>query len=812
MKQQKLSRCVSLGLSYRRLLVLSRWRIAVLRSCLVVIFALLPTCAGAADPSGVKSLVKPFFQAHCMDCHSADAAEAGVVLEGLNEVTDQNATLWRSVWEQVALKAMPPTDYDVQPELMERHRLAQWITAELTEAMKDKGGFQTHQLPAKGNHLDHDLLFGEIPEGLTPTSSPARIWRLHPMEHLTRLSSLINVEPEFDPKRPGVRAHGDFVPPNQEGEIKVYYGLDRVIGWVGGTAAYAASITGFPPVLSADDYHGLRSYPILYSVNGAEASQLARNAETILKFMAYGPDAQPYQFGEKLSDIDKKYKGGDLRGLAESLFYSHDVKRPLTPVYELMKEPGVTDERLISAISFLFESLTGRPPEDKEVQQYLAITKQSIADLGKEDGALLGLTAIFLDRDALFRPELGQGGRPDEFGRVMLRGQELVLAVNSAFSYLGPDDALKKALADGRLQTRSDVRREVTRILDDPGIRKPRVLQFFREYFDYDRAGAVCKDAAALRSAGADAKDVTYYRIMFRMTSSTDRLIELILEEDHDVLKELLTTDRVVLDKPDAPYYGEFISAKKPPAKETDDKKKRNARRSVTIEPLKPPKGTTIHGRVARVVKYNPKTERTLTTLPADQRKGILTHPSWLVSHSDAMDNHAILRGRWVRERLLGDAVPDVPITVDAMLPDEPRNTLRHRMRVTKEDECWRCHRKMDPLGLPFEMFNHVGLYRKVELGKPVDTSGEILDSGDPNLDGPVKDALEMIDRLAQSEKVEQVFVRHAFRFWIGRNETLNDAVVLQAAHRAYRDSGGSMKALLTSLLTSDAFLYRTVQ
>lgn len=46
----------------------------------------------------------------------------------------------------------------------------------------------------------------------------------------------------------------------------------------------------------------------------------------------------------------------------------------------------------------------------------------------------------------------------------------------------------------------------------------------------------------------------------------------------------------------------------------------------------------------------------------------------------------------------------------------------------------------------------------------------------------------------------------------MGRNETLNDAPVLQAAHAAYRDNGGSMKALITSLVTSDAFLYRKVE
>jgi hypothetical protein len=116
----------------------------------------------------------------------------------------------------------------------------------------------------------------------------------------------------------------------------------------------------------------------------------------------------------------------------------------------------------------------------------------------------------------------------------------------------------------------------------------------------------------------------------------------------------------------------------------------------------------------------------------------------------------------------------------------------------------------MDPLGLPFEMYNHAGLYRTTELDKPVDTTGEIIDSGDPALDGKVDNAIEMIQRLAESKRVEQVFVRHAFRFWMGRNETINDAAVLQDAYRAYKDNGGSMNALLTSLLTSDAFLYRT--
>jgi hypothetical protein len=153
--------------------------------------------------------------------------------------------------------------------------------------------------------------------------------------------------------------------------------------------------------------------------------------------------------------------------------------------------------------------------------------------------------------------------------------------------------------------------------------------------------------------------------------------------------------------------------------------------------------------------------------------------------------------------------VLDVPITVDAKLPDEPEKTLRRRMEITRQDYCWQCHSQMNPLGLTFESFDYLGRFRTTELERPVETSGRIEQSGDPKLDGPVADAIELVHKLADSPRVRQVFVRHAFRYWMGRNETLSDSPTLMAADRAYAESGGSMKALITSLLTSDSFLYR---
>jgi hypothetical protein len=820
--------------------------------CLLLSCSFLSEASGQAYTPGqpvnkdFKGFAQGFLTKNCVECHGKTEPEGNLSLHDLGPLDEVNAGTWKAVWAQVTLKEMPPKDAD-QPGVVARLQFSDWIVGELTRVMRDKGGFRAHLDPNKANFVDHNLLFGPLPTGikLAPASSPARIWRVTPQEHITRLNELINREPDFDPEKPGLRTRGDVVPTNHGGELKLYFGTDRIIRWEGGTVAYATSVKSVPVVLSSARNHGLENYPDFYTVNSSEATQILNKAGDILRYMAYGPLslANPEQITDDPKTYDKVKPEGDLRGLPTAIVYGTKVVRPLTPVYDLMKEEAVTDERLRAAVDFLYEALTFHPPGSEDSDAYLAIVKQSIEKLGKKEGAVLGLSSIFLDRDALFRPELAENSKPGPHGRVMLQDWELGLAVNHALRYIKPDELLRKAIVAGHMRTRADVKREVERMLADDSVRKPRILRFFRDYFDYDLGGYICKDSNALAKTGVSTRGTSHYRAMFDATASSDRLIELILREDKDVFKQLLTTDKVVATGTDNVYFGRIRSSeekaasvavakkataeaakkaaaelkawkkanpgKKPP--KTKKKKQANLNHSVAVAKLSGPK---INARVSRRSFGNGsmKPTRVLGTAPEGQRLGILTHPSWLVSHSDAMDNHAILRGRWIRERLLGGGIPDVPITVDAMLPDEPQNTLRERMRVTKNTYCWTCHKKMDPLGLPFEMYNHAGLYRETELDKPVDTTGEIIDSGDPALDGKVANAIEMIQKLAESKRAEQVFVRHAFRYWMGRNETLNDAPVLQNAHRAYKESGGSMSALLTSLLTSDAFLYRQVE
>ena len=141
----------------------------------------------------------------------------------------------------------------------------------------------------------------------------------------------------------------------------------------------------------------------------------------------------------------------------------------------------------------------------------------------------------------------------------------------------------------------------------------------------------------------------------------------------------------------------------------------------------------------------------------------------------------------------------------------------------------------MNPLGLPFEIYDDFGRYREKESLEhpdnlikkgpvkaaphvdlrdtyttlPVRAEGMLIGSGNADLDGDVDNALELIEKLDRSDRVRQSFIRYAFRYFMGRNEILSDSKTLIEADQAYLNSGGSFDAVIVSLLTSDSFLFR---
>ena len=419
-----------------------------------------------------------------------------------------------------------------------------------------------------------------------------------------------------------------------------------------------------------------------------------------------------------------------------------------------------------------------------------------------------------------------------------------------------------------------------------------RKLRFFREFFGYPAALTVFKDEK--RFGGDRLGNATS-----RLLNEADRLVEHILENDTNVFEELLTTEKFYVyhdgdnermqaasdriksiyehfkdtdwknfKKEDLLDHKEFLKKVKMRSVDPDKLDARN-RQGDTIKLFKMSM-TTITARLDKGQKeaapydlyrgygndfmsgYNVSKffnlpmdnwdYKTIQPAKVANRKGLLTHPAWLIAFAQNTETDPVLRGKWVREKLLAGTIPNIPITVDAVIPEDHTKTLRDRLAVKTEAKyCWKCHEGMNPLGYVFESYDDFGRFRTEESleypdnlitktsdkgpaldrGKllvdvrdiyktsPVDSKGFLKGTGDDSLDGELKDAIDLAERLGKSRRVRQSIIRHAFRYFMGRNEFLSDSKTLIDAELAYSQSGGSFDAVIVSLLTSDSFIYR---
>jgi hypothetical protein len=452
---------------------------------------------------------------------------------------------------------------------------------------------------------------------------------------------------------------------------------------------------------------------------------------------------------------------GELKGVAGGL-------PGLYPILHPEREP--TPEQFAKAMAQVSQWAFDRAPSEDELTSLRQLYDKASAKYGRLQGGRVALTAPLLKPEAIYRLELGAGPL-DEHGRRRLNKPEILTALTHTLSEGKPPQAIQTARAkpEPSLATREEVATLVRELLDGP---RPnaRLLVFFDEYFDYKKAVSVFKDVP--QGIGGYSAN--------QLVRETERLITHIVGEDRDVLRTLLTTNQAI------------------------------------IEPRAPQSNQTPTHRIYNL-PADFKHRKGPVTLSSEERAGILTQPAWLIAHSTNFDNDPVRRGKWILEHLLGGTVPEVPVTVDAVVSRDQTRTLRDRLETVRTDAyCWKCHQQMNQLGMPFENFDQFGRYRLRELDGPVDTTGAIVTTGpvydisDKSLDGEVANPIELIHRLAKSKRTQEVFVRYAFRFFLGRNETVRDAKTLQEASQAYTASGGSMKALVVSLLSSDSYLYRT--
>lgn len=548
-----------------------------------------------------------------------------------------------------------------------------------------------------------------------------------------------------------------------------------------------------------------------------------------------GPKAQPLAFSTKTDGV-RDYSSQEIVGEAGFLTLMmtfddiitkqmHDDKNaPGNPTFKAIAEAKgePAKEAMEKAIREEFFRVRCRSIDDEELTRYRNFMAKNIKQAGNESGLKITIMAIYLAPEAIYRMEFGMG-EPDEHGRRMLSPREIAFAVSYALTDLPPHKVpiIQEALEKKQLSTRADVERVVRWLLAEgappnqlglPGFHDslraqgrrgyaylPRVQRFFEEFFEYPRVASVFKDA----KRGSFGPRAT--------PGVTQGTIASIVNEDKNVFAELLASPRF------------------------NDSRARllTLLEANHAERLK----KASENRKADVIKEYEKKRREIETRAKNEtfRAGVLTDPSWLMVHAKCVANDPVRRGKWIRERLLAGSVPELPIGVDAKVPEDHDKTLRQRFEIVRQDACWKCHKLMNPLGNAFEGFDDFGRYRtghyydpkrkdfieqhewdkisKVKnngmIAHPVNATGYLSGTCDPALDGEVKDAVDLVQRLAKSARVHQSIIRHAFRYWMGRNETLSDSRTLIAAEQAYAKSGGSFSEVIISLVTSDSFLYR---
>jgi hypothetical protein len=212
------------------------------------------------------------------------------------------------------------------------------------------------------------------------------------------------------------------------------------------------------------------------------------------------------------------------------------------------------------------------------------------------------------------------------------------------------------------------------------------------------------------------------------------------------------------------------------------------------------------------VAKPANTTAWTKVDLKPGERAGLLTQAGLMASLAREDRTSFIRRGKVVRDGFLCTHVPDPPPGVDAseaMIPATADARQRAMLHRTKP-ECAACHALFDPLGFAFEKYDATGKFRTMENGKIIDASADVTDT--KTLNGPVKDAVELAQKLSGSDEVRTCIATQWMRFGLGREEGDDDQPSLTAAMKGFQAGGWKVSELLVALAKSDTFRYQKVK
>lgn len=401
-----------------------------------------------------------------------------------------------------------------------------------------------------------------------------------------------------------------------------------------------------------------------------------------------------------------------------------------------------------------------RPLQAEEVTQYVNLFKQAVS-LGESDydaslGVQLTVQAVLQSPNFLYRVEFGDP-TPVEGDVVQLNSYEMASRLSYLFWNTMPDAQLFELAGQDALRTKEQIEAQARRLLGTSRARGA-VKNFHRQWLHLEEIDSV-------PSRGKNTEIYPNYdpNIYETLREETENFFDYAIFEADASVDELFTASYTVMNKELADWYG-----------------------------VTGPTGETFERVDMDPARYS----------------GFLSHAGWLSAESKADRSSPIHRGLFVRKRLLCQEPPPPPDVVPEAPNVDESKTTREQFEQHREDPlCAGCHRTFDPIGLGFEHFDGLGLYRETENGLPIDDTGTIVETLDA--DGDFEGVVELGQLLGNSQQVRECVGTQWFRFSYGRAESDEDACSVAQIQASFAQSGFDVKELLVALTQTDAFRYR---
>ncbi len=394
-----------------------------------------------------------------------------------------------------------------------------------------------------------------------------------------------------------------------------------------------------------------------------------------------------------------------------------------------------------------------RPVTDEDVRGPFALYRQARAEHGFEAGIEMGLAAVLVSPEFLFRIEREPAGvAPGKPYRI----SDLELASRLAFFLWSsiPDDELLETASAGRLTAPGELERQVERMLADPRATNL-VTNFAAQWLHLRNLDGVTPDKRLFPDFDDNLRQ--------SLRRETELFVDSILREGRSAL-DLLRADYTFLNERLARHYGI----------------------------------PHVVGSRFRRVKLGDDSVR----------GGLLRHGSILTVTSFATRTSPVVRGNWVLGNLLGVPPPPPPPDV----PDLPEAKIvarelpmRERLSAHRDNPaCSGCHRLMDPVGFALENYDAIGRWRTADAGFPIDASGELWD-------GTALGGVEELESamLARPELFLTTLTEKLLVFGIGRGVTAGDGPAVRAILRRAEADDYRLTSLIEAVVASDPFRMR---